>query len=295
MKLFIWYGLPMLLLVTFASMVIELTLLRAFKKTPDYSYKESLTTLRIITIAAFTNGILTSTIGAILYYFYQHRVIEPMPLSKWLIVPMGIFCSEFIQYWSHRYGHRMRLGWLHHVVHHTSKHMNVFTAQRHGFSLFSSFSWVPSIPLALMGFPPWTIGFYFGLEQTYQLLVHTELNPRLGWLEYIFVTPSHHRVHHGTHSKYLGKNYGGMLIIFDRIFGTFQAEDPSIAKNYGIKEPVDPNRVLDSALCGYRHLWRDATAAPGIWNKVKILYMPPEWKPLDQALPTEKSGNEIAS
>jgi sterol desaturase/sphingolipid hydroxylase (fatty acid hydroxylase superfamily) len=157
------------------------------------------------------------------------------PADAWWTWVALFFIDDFVYYWFHRVSHESRFFWNFHVVHHSSEHFNLSVAGRQ--SWFSGIAhWIFYAPVMLLGFAPWMFALMHGFNLIYQFSIHTKLVDRLGSLEYIFNTPSHHRVHHGVNERYLDKNYAGALIIWDRIFGTFveETEEP----RYGIVKPI---------------------------------------------------------
>jgi sterol desaturase/sphingolipid hydroxylase (fatty acid hydroxylase superfamily) len=158
---------------------------------------------------------------AVLQYFFDRAFLQiTTPFFYWLIL---LVTEDFLYYWLHRFDHEIRLFWAVHVTHHSSEKMNFTVGFRS--SVFQPlYRFIYFIPLALMGFKPIDIVFIYSATQIWGIFVHTELIHKMGWMEYIFVTPSHHRVHHGSNPKYLDKNMGMFLIIWDKLFGTFQPE-----------------------------------------------------------------------
>lgn len=158
---------------------------------------------------------------AVLQYFFDRAFLQiTTPFFYWLIL---LVTEDFLYYWLHRFDHEIRLFWAVHVTHHSSEKMNFTVGFRS--SVFQPlYRFIYFIPLALMGFKPIDIVFIYSATQIWGIFVHTELIHKMGWMENIFVTPSHHRVHHGSNPKYLDKNMGMFLIIWDKLFGTFQPE-----------------------------------------------------------------------
>lgn len=158
-----------------------------------------------------------------------------MPMNVWWAWVLLLFVDDFAYYWFHRASHEIRFFWNFHVVHHSSNQYNLSVAVRQ--SWFSGVAhWVFYIPVAFLGFPLWAFVTMHGLNLIYQFWIHTKLVGKLGWLEFILNTPSHHRVHHGVNNQYLDKNYAGIFIIWDRLFGTFVEEEEEV--RYGIITPL---------------------------------------------------------
>ncbi|HJL43460.1 MAG TPA: sterol desaturase family protein [Myxococcales bacterium LLY-WYZ-16_1] len=196
-------------------------------------------------------------------------------LAVWVFGFLGVDCAY---YWFHRTSHHVGVMWAAHVVHHQSEDYNFAVALRQGaFQPF--FSWIFYIPLALVGLPPLVMATCSSLNTLYQFWVHTQLVPRLGPFEWVFNTPSHHRVHHGRNPQYIDKNHAGTLIVWDRLFGTFEPEDDAVV--YGITEPVETFDPVQAHLHPWRQLWDRSRRTRGLWDKVRVWVMPPGWCPSD--------------
>jgi sterol desaturase/sphingolipid hydroxylase (fatty acid hydroxylase superfamily) len=171
------------------------------------------------------------------------------------------------------------LGWATHIVHHSPECYNLSVAYRLGITGLFSFDWVFFVPIAWLGFDPKVIAGMVSLNLLYQFWLHTELIPKLGWLEWVLNTPSHHRVHHGSNPLYLDRNYGGTLIVFDRLFGTFQGETPEIKIEYGLTEKTRDKSVSKILFMGWISLWKDIVSQKRFIDKIKMLFTPPGWTP----------------
>lgn len=209
-------------------------------------------------------------------FLYHHRLLD-LELS-WATGILTFLGVDFCFYWMHRSSHRVRWFWAAHVVHHSSERMNFSTAMRQNATNIFNGMWVFYLPLALIGFNPVWIGIAYALSLVYQFFIHTTLVGKLPrWVELVFNTPSHHRVHHGRNPGYIDRNYGGTLIIWDRLFGTFVAEDNQAPPEYGITRPVHSNNLLVLWTHEYLDLFR-AMARPGaLLTRLKHLWKPPEW------------------
>ncbi|MEM7768288.1 MAG: sterol desaturase family protein [Pseudomonadota bacterium] len=158
-----------------------------------------------------------------------------MPITIGTVL-LAVLAADFVYYWEHRLAHEVRILWTQHAVHHSSRDMNILVGIR--FGPFEGFiSAILHFPLLLIGFPPELVFFGIIVVLAYQTWIHTELIGKLGRLEGILNTPANHRVHHGCDDKYIDRNYGGILIIWDRLFGTYQAEEETPA--YGLKRDYD--------------------------------------------------------
>ena len=206
---------------------------------------------------------------------YHHRFfdISTGNTLTWVIL---FFAQDFLYYWFHRASHRMNLGWAGHAPHHQSEDFNFAVALRQG-PFQPIFSSVFYLPLALFGFPPAMFATVIGINTVYQFFLHTELVKTIGPLEWILNTPSHHRVHHGCNGRYLDKNHGAILIIWDRIFGTFEPERDHPV--YGTTVPVNSFNPVTCTLAPFRDLVDLCRAAPRFLDKLRLWFMPPEWCP----------------
>jgi sterol desaturase/sphingolipid hydroxylase (fatty acid hydroxylase superfamily) len=191
----------------------------------------------------------------------------------WVLMTVGL---DFFYYWNHRFVHRVNIGWAAHQAHHSSEYMNFATALRQKWNPW--FELVFWLPLPFLGFAPWTIYLAFGFNLIYQFFVHTELVGKL-WrpVELVFNTPSHHRVHHGSDPEYLDKNYGGILIVWDRLFGTFVEEQRR--PRYGLTKPVGTYHLLRLQYGDYAQILRDVRAADRWRDRLGHLFGPPGWAP----------------
>ncbi|MEW2379433.1 sterol desaturase family protein [Micromonospora sp. NPDC047812] len=212
---------------------------------------------------------------------YTVTPLQLSPTSVWTWVLL-FFADDLAYYWFHRSHHEVRLLWAGHVVHHSSVFFNLSTALRQ--------SWTPmtSVPfwlgLALLGIPPWMIFLQQSVSLLYQFFLHTErvnLLPRP--IEWIFNTPSHHRVHHGANAEYLDRNYGGILIVWDRLFGTFEPERAIV--RYGLTKNIDTYNPLRVATHEYRAIWADARAASSWRHRLGYVFGRPGWQPAAHAQP----------
>jgi sterol desaturase/sphingolipid hydroxylase (fatty acid hydroxylase superfamily) len=194
---------------------------------------------------------------------------------------------EFFHYWAHRASHRIRWFWANHAVHHSSNQMSLAAAMRLG-----SFGRLMGIaafhaPLVWLGFPKEAVLATLSLTLMYEFWIHAPWIPRLGWLEYVLNTPSSHRVHHAANLDYLDKNYGGVLIIFDRLFGTYVAEKEDVEIRYGLVEPELSNNPITIEFVEWRKLLKDLLEARSLRAVLGYLFMPPGWRPDGQHQTTE--------
>ena len=209
-------------------------------------------------------------------FLYHHRLLDlELNWATGLLTFVGV---DFCFYWMHRSSHRIRWFWAAHVVHHSSERMNFSTAMRQNATNIFNGMWLFYVPLALIGFNPVWIGVAYALSLVYQFFIHTTLVGKLpGWVETVFNTPSHHRVHHGRNPGYIDRNYGGTLIVWDRLFGTFVAEDEQAPPDYGITRPIHSRNLLVLWTHEYVDLFRAMARPGGLQARLKHLWKPPEW------------------
>ena len=189
----------------------------------------------------------------------------------WILL---VLAEDFTYWFMHKMDHRVRFLWAGHIHHHSSKEFNFSVGLRSAvFEPIEKFFFF--IPLAFVGFRPLDIVLIYVLSQGWGTFVHTKMIKKLGPLEYIFTTPSHHRVHHGTNTKYLDKNYGMFLIIWDKMFGTFQTEDPLEPVQYGTVKNVDYKNYLDIIFNEYTQIIKDSKQKIPFKTKLKYIFGPP--------------------
>ena len=225
----------------------------------------------------------TLVFAGYIYLWTNWRLVEDMgakqvwDLGASLWVWAGCFLGQdLMYYWAHRTSHRMNLGWATHIAHHQSEEFNLSVALRQG--VFQGlFFWVFYLPLALVGFPPVVFAAVSQVNALYQFWIHTRVIGKLGPLEWVLNTPSHHRVHHGCDVKYVDKNHGGTLIVWDRIFGTFQAEEEE--PQYGIVTPLRSWNPLWAQVHYFVKLARTTWRARHWDDRVRLWFKPPEWLP----------------
>jgi len=228
---------------------------------------------------SLVSSLAMKVIGFFMYVgIYEYVAPFHMPTAahdwwSWIAMVLEV---DFFYYWQHRFVHRARVGWAAHQAHHSSEHMNFATALRQKWNPW--WELVFWLPLPFVGVAPWALFFAWGVNLVYQFFVHTETIDRL-WrpIELVMNTPSHHRVHHGSDPEYLDRNYGGILIVWDRLFGTFQPE--THRPTYGLTHPVNTYNLIKLQYGYYAELWRDVRNAPDLRTRVNYLFKPPGWEP----------------
>jgi alkylglycerol monooxygenase len=267
---YIVFAIPVFL----ALIILEVILDKARKK-KTYRLNDAISNLTI-GIGEQTISVFGKILQVLLFsYIYDNFRFFTLPINIWTgIILFLIF--DFIFYWAHRLGHESNLFWAGHIVHHSSEDYNLTVALRQPW-FYSYMSFFLFLPIALLGFSPFLLVIVASLDTVYQFWIHTQHIGKLGWFEYIFNTPSHHRVHHGQNTKYLDKNYGGVLIIWDRIFGTFQVEEEKVI--YGITSPLKSWNPAWANVHYYFDLYHVTKQIKGFKNKIKFIFAPPGWMP----------------
>jgi len=210
-------------------------------------------------------------------WVYQYRIATIEMSALWFVVLYVLVDFLFFVY--HFIAHHVRFFWATHCVHHASEHMNFTTAMRQSTLYPLAAVWAFFLPLALLGFEREWIFFALALNLAYQFFLHTQWVGKLPRpVEWLFNTPSHHRVHHGRNPRYIDRNFGGTLIIFDRLFGTFAAEDPDEKPEYGITRQVYSFNPVELTIHEWRDLWRDISQSGSLAVRLKHLWAGPEWQ-----------------
>ncbi len=224
------------------------------------------------------NLLLAGVVFGALAFAYDRRVMTLSPSSAWAWAAIFVL-DDFIYYWFHRTSHECRLWWLAHVNHHSSQEYNLSTALRQTWTSLLVGTWIPWIPLAFAGFPPSMILAEQGFNLFYQFWIHTESVGRMpAWYEYLFNTPSHHRVHHASNPSYLDRNYAGVLMVWDRLFGTFAAESDAEPPRYGIVKNIHTFNPIRIAFHEWIAMFRDLAAARSPREAAGIVFGPPGWR-----------------
>jgi len=211
------------------------------------------------------------------FVVYEHRLFD-LERVWWVFVLCGLG-QDFFYYWFHRLAHERRWMWASHVVHHSSRHYNLSTALRQSWTSVVSLSFIFTLPLAWIGFEPLMIFFFAGLSLVYQFWIHTEVIQRLGPLEWILNTPSHHRVHHAFNPRYLDANYAGILIVWDRLFGSFVREDLREPPRYGLVKNIATFNPLKIAVHEWVSIARDVAGSRSLREIVGYTWGRPGWSP----------------
>lgn len=266
----IQYAIPVFLLL----IVVEMILSRVQRK-DYYDFNDSLADLAC-GITQQLVGVFFVSAEVLLYvFFYRHRLLS-WPEHAPLLWGMSFLAVDLAYYWFHRSCHRINLLWGAHAPHHQSEEYNLTVALRQG-SFSDPVSLFFYLPLAVFGIPPVVFVVCKELNIIYQFWIHTRSIGRLGWFETLFNTPSHHRVHHGKNPKYIDKNHAGVLMIWDKLFGSFEpeAEEPV----YGTVTPFASWNPLWANFQHWAYLWRTSRQLEHFSDRLKLWWMPPGWLP----------------
>ena len=286
-RLFI-IALPLLLLIAAG----EALLYRWLAKRP-FAWGEAGASIGVIAGQFIKNMVTRGLVVGVYVWLWQFRVWT-VPVDTWWGLVLLAFAFEFFYYWEHRCSHEIRWMWATHVVHHTPNHLNFFAALRLGWTGEISGLAFFFAPLVILGFHPLAVLGALFVNLIYQFWIHSEWFPRLGPLEYVFNTPSNHRVHHAANPEYLDRNYGGVIVLYDRLFGTYVAERDDIKPRFGLVKPMLSHNPVVIALHEWAALFADAASAKTWRERWMYLFGPPGWRP-DGKGQTSKSLQQAAS
>jgi sterol desaturase/sphingolipid hydroxylase (fatty acid hydroxylase superfamily) len=246
-----------------------------FKHKGFYSTKGILSNLYLTSLNLSLDVLVRGICLAVLWYFYQFKftAIDKSihPILYWSVL---VLAEDFMFYWMHRIDHYCRFFWAVHVTHHSSEEFNLTVGFRSSvFQPLYRFVWF--IPIALVGFDPLDIMFMYAATQIYGILIHTKTVGKLGPLEWVLSTPSHHRVHHASNVKYLDKNMGMILIIWDRVFGTFAKEEEEVV--YGLTTNIKTYNPITMVFHEWKAIYEDLKKQTSFKNKIMYVFGPPGW------------------
>jgi sterol desaturase/sphingolipid hydroxylase (fatty acid hydroxylase superfamily) len=276
-----------------AASVIEAAVLFVVTK-GAYDWRSSLASFGVLVGRGITEGVPIAIAMPGAYWLYEHRLLDTAALGAWsyLLLFAGL---EFVYYWWHRISHRSRWFWANHAVHHSPNSFNLSAAYRVGWTARIMATYVIFAPLVWLGFSPPLVFVAYSLNLAYQFWIHAEWIPKLGSLEGILNTPSAHRVHHATNLDYLDANYGGVLLIFDRLFGTYRAERDNVPIRYGLVTPLYSNNPFKIAFHQFGPLFRDLLSSRSAREVVGYLFGPPGWRPDGNGTTTEDLRRKAVS
>lgn len=247
------------------------------KKVKIYRTNDAISNISCGISSQITNAIWGVVSIGMYQYVFTYWSIFQIPNTWWSTLILFLLV-DFCYYWFHRASHEINFLWnTAHVVHHQSEDYNLSVALRQA-SFGGIFSMLFYLPLALMGFNAYAFLAVKGINLIYQFWIHTEaINKLPSWFEYLFNTPSHHRVHHGRNPKYIDRNHAGTLMIWDRMFGTFQAEEER--PTYGVTKPTNTWNPVWANVLPIVDMTNQVRSTQGLWNKLKVLFYKPGWQP----------------
>lgn len=266
---YIIFAIPFFLLLIGIEVLVDKK-----KKGNAFRLNDSIANLNI-GIGEQIMSVFTRAFMLMLYdWVFQYRIYD-MP-SNFFTGLVLLFAFDFIFYWAHRFGHEINIGWGGHIVHHSSEEYNLTVALRQPW-FFASMTFFMFLPLAWLGFKPELLLIVAGIDILFQFWIHTKYIGKLGFLELFLNTPSHHRVHHGRNPQYIDKNYAGMFIIWDRMFGTFEEEKEEVV--YGITSPLKSWNPAWANVHYFFDLVQIGKPFSRFSDKVKLFFKHPGWKP----------------
>ena len=236
----------------------------------NYNIKDSLANAVLALMHQGADAIALLILMPFFYWLYEYRLFD-IELSV-VNVLFAFLLQDFLYYWFHKASHHIHWLWAAHVVHHSSTKMNFSTAFRQSLMYPIAGMWVFWLPMILLGYDPITVFTVVALNLAYQFFVHTQIVGKLGWFEKVFNTPSHHRVHHSINAGYLDKNFAGVLIIWDKLFGTYAVEEPSKPCKYGIVGQLNSDNPFKITFHQWTYLIKSTYRAKGVKAKLNILF-----------------------
>ena len=277
----------------FVLMAIELLASRVMRR-PVYRLNDSINSISLGVLSQVV-GVFAKILSIGIYAIaLKHVALFDLPIDNPLTWISALLLYDFCYYWLHRCGHEVGILWAAHVVHHQSERYNLSTALRQT-SSGVLFGWLFYLPLAVLGYPIEVFATVAVIDLIYQYWIHTELVGKLGWFDRVFASPSNHRVHHAVNDRYLDRNYGGILILWDRIFGSFEDERADEPCVYGTRSPLRSWNPLWANLQVYADLLHDSWHARSWADKLRVWFKPPGWRPADVAARFPKPAFDLAA
>jgi sterol desaturase/sphingolipid hydroxylase (fatty acid hydroxylase superfamily) len=270
---FVLYAIPFFFLLIIVELIVE-----KWRKTNFYRTNDAISSLNagvLSQMSGLAKNLLPLTIYVVVYENFAMLAWEKSVLF-WVV---AFIIYDFLYYWKHRMGHEMSILWAAHVVHHSSEEYNLTTALRQTSGSF--LGWIFYIPMALLGIEPYVLVSVGSLNLVYQFWVHTRHVPKLGWFELFFVSPSNHRVHHAQNAIYLDRNYGGVFILWDRLFGSFQEERVDEVPIYGVRKALKSWNPVWTNVQVYSQLVKDSVRTKNWQDKAKVWFGRTGWRPAD--------------
>ena len=253
--------------------------------------KESLANFSILVV----NVLLERTAYGLVFVFglfvTESFVTWAIPITWWSWV-LAVILADLTYYWMHRWEHEVRFLWAYHSVHHSSPEFNLTTSLRLAW-IEGVFEWLFFVPMILIGFDAFQVLIGISIVVAYQTWIHTEKIGKLGWMDLVFNTPSVHRVHHGANPQYIDKNYGGVLMLWDRLFGTYESEDEPVT--FGITTPIKSSNPITINLHEYVQISKDVVNSKRFSHAIKYIFGRPGWQPKPEAISKEDPNETRAN
>jgi sterol desaturase/sphingolipid hydroxylase (fatty acid hydroxylase superfamily) len=268
------FAIPLFIATMFWEAAVTRRRRREGEDVIGYEAADTRTSIGMGLVSIFTVALINLGVFALATVLWRYRIVDlGTGAVGWIAAIIG---WDFAYYWTHRWEHEIRIFWAAHVNHHSSQHFNLSTALRQPWTPFLMLLTFP--PLALLGIAPWMIMVSGGFNLIYQYWVHTEAIDRMPrWFEAVLNTPSHHRVHHGSNPEYIDRNYAGIFIVWDRLFGTFEPERARVV--YGLTENLDSHNLLVVAFHEYAAIGHDVAAATRGRDRLGYVFGGPKWAP----------------
>jgi sterol desaturase/sphingolipid hydroxylase (fatty acid hydroxylase superfamily) len=266
---------PVFFLLIFIELLVGL-----IRRRNTYRLNDAINSLSLGVLSQ-VSGVFTRLLRIGIYaWLVQHVALFRLPADSLWVWISGLLLYDLCYYWLHRMSHEMNILWAAHVVHHQSEDYNLSTALRQT-STGALFGWIFYVPMAVLGYPLEVFAVVALIDLLYQFWVHTQQVGKLGWFDRVFVSPSNHRVHHAVNDVYLDRNYGGILILWDRLFGSFIEEDEREPVVYGTRSPLRSWNPLWANFEVYKAMWLDAWRTRRLGDKLRVWFARPGWHPAD--------------
>jgi len=261
------------------AVIAEILLARFAKTKTNYEARDTAASLTMGLGSTIAGVLIGGVIAAATLWAWSHRIFTIPMTAIWAWIAIFLL-EDMTYYWFHRLSHERRFWWAAHVNHHSSQHYNLSTALRQTWTGGINGTWLLWMPLAFLGFPPAMIAIEKGISLVYQFWIHTEAIRRLpAPVEAVFNTPSHHRVHHARNPRYLDRNYAGILIIWDRMFATFEPELDEEPPRYGIVKNLGDFNIVRIAFHEWIGIGKDLARARSVREALGYVFGPPGWRP----------------
>lgn len=278
------YGVPCFL----GLILLELTYSKKFDDKNLYKWKDLVSSLTIGTGSAVVAALI-KTVSLVFVFTLAYELFNPVVDGvrtnifgwesfgyAWYVWILCMLADDYTYYWFHRQNHMVRFLWAAHIVHHSSDNFNLGTAVRNGWFtiIYKPFFYVW---IVIIGFPPEMLLVCLGIESLWQFQLHTKYVPKIGFIEKFINTHTMHQVHHAKNIEYMDKNHGGILNIFDRIFGTWKELDDEVDIKYGVTSPPNSYNIWVILTHEYRNIWQDMKKSKNWWHKFMYIFGPPGW------------------